>query len=165
MKKDKISSYLKSLKIKFREIPHKTVYTAFDKAKTLRMPLKNIGKNLIMKIDKELALVLVPANKNLDLGKLKKTINEWRKKTNQKAIKNISFIKEALIKKNLPGVKVGTIPPFGDLWKLPSFIDKSLTKAKEIIVSAGDYNISLGIKKADLKKLNFIAGNFSKTKK
>jgi Ala-tRNA(Pro) deacylase len=158
----KIVNYLKSLKIKYREIPHKTVYTAFDKAKTLKTPLKNIGKNLIMKIDKELALVLVPANKNLDLGKLKKTINAWRKKTNQKAIKNISFIKEALIKKNLKGVKVGAIPPFGDLWKLPSFIDKSLTKAKEIIISAGDYNISLGIKKGDLKKLNFISGIFSK---
>lgn len=161
----KIINYLNSLKIKYREISHKTVYTAFDKAKTLRIPLKNIGKNLIMKIDKDLALVLIPANKNLDLGKLKKTINAWRKKTNQKAVKNISFIKEAFIKKNLKGVKVGAIPPFGDLWKLPSFIEKSLTRVKEIIVSGGDYKISFGIKKSDLKKLNFVSGVFSKAKK
>ena len=158
----KLEKFLKDNKIQYQEINHRTVYTAHDKAATLRTKEKSIGKTLLIKTDRELALVLIPGNKNLDKGKLKKVFNDWRKKTNQKPAKNIDFASEVLMKNNLKGVKVGAVPPFGRMWKLPAFIDKTLTKEKEVILNSGNYNSSIRVKQKEFKKLEFIEGNFSK---
>jgi len=153
----KIINFLEKNKVKYQTIEHRTVYTAFDKAKTLRLPEKNIGKTLLMTVDKSLALVLIPANKNLDKNKLKKI---------SKA-KKIDFATEKLIKNKIKGVKVGAVPPFGSLWKLPTFLDKSLIKEPKVILNGGNYNFSIQIKTKDLIKLmpESISGSFTKSKK
>jgi len=164
----KVVKFLEDRKIKYELIEHRTVYTAYDKAATLRVPQKIIGKTLVVKLDtKEFILVLIQANKNLDKVKIKKAVNVLRKKAGQKAVKKISFAKEVWIKKNLKGVKLGAIPPFGKLWKLSVFIDRGLLRNSRIIVSAGDYNWSIKISSVNFKKLepDLIAGSFSKVKK
>jgi len=161
----KLEKFLKENKIQYQEVEHKTVYTAYDKAATLRVKEKSIGKTLVIKIDRELALVLIPGNKNFDKVKFKKVFNDWRKKTGQKPVKNVDFATETLMKNNLKGAKVGAIPPFGKMWKLPAFIDKVLGKEKEIILNSGNYNSSIRVKQKEFKKLDFIQGNFSQAKK
>lgn len=152
----KIIKFLEKAKIKYEPIEHRTVYTAYDKAATLKVPQKIIGKILVVKLEKTPALVLIPANKNLDIPKLKKIAKA----------KNLVFIKEIWMKKNLKGAKAGAIPPFGNLWNLPTFVDRSLMRKEEIIVNGGDYNFSIKLNPADLKKLipDLKIGNFSKSK-
>jgi Ala-tRNA(Pro) deacylase len=153
----KVINFLEKSKVRYELIKHRTVYTAFDKAATLRVKPKIIGKMLIVRLDKNPALVLIPANKNLDKQKLKKLAK----------IKNIDFIKEAWMKKNLKGIKIGAVPPFGNLWGLRTFLDRGLTQNPEIIINSGDYNFSIKISPAVLKKItpDLIIGNFSQTRK
>ena len=70
------------------------------------------------------------------------------------------------MKKNLKGVKIGSTPPFGVIFKIPTFVDIWLMKEKKIIVSSGDYNNSIKLNPAVLKKLipDLVSGNFSKTR-
>ena len=163
----RLIKFIDSAKIRYEIIQHRTVYTAFDKAKTLKVPEKIIGKTLVVKMDRVFAIVLIPANKNLDKEKLKKVVNAKLKKEGKKLVKKIGLATESWMKKNLKGVKIGAIPPFGCLWKLPTFVDKNLMKNPKIIVSAGDYNYSFRISSAGLKKLvpDLIAGSFSRAKK
>jgi Ala-tRNA(Pro) deacylase len=153
----KIVNFFEKAKVKYEPVKHRTVYTAHDKAQTLRVPEKIVGKTLVIKMDKKVGLVLIPANKNLDKEKLKKITKS----------KTIDFLKESWMKKNLRGVKIGTVPPFGSLWKLPTFIDKALFRESKIIINAGDYNWSIKISPAVLKKLipDLIVGSFTKTRK
>ncbi len=139
----KIIKFLEKNKAKYEIIKHRTVYTAFDKAATLRLPPKIIGKTLVVKLDKNQALILISANKNLDKQKLRKLAKA----------KSIDFIKEAWMKKNLKGIKIGAIPPFGSIWKLQTFMDRGLTDNPKIIINSGDYNFSIKISPANLKKL------------
>ena len=120
-----------------------------------------------MKMDRMFAIVLIPANKNLDKEKLKKAVNAKLKKEGKKLIKKIGLATENWMKKNLKGIKIGAVPPFGSLWKLPTFVDKGLTKNPKIIVSAGDYNYSFRISSAGLKKLvpDIIMATFSRARK
>jgi len=152
----KIVNFLERAKVKYEPIRHKTVYTAHDKAATLRIPQKIVGKTLVVGLDKGLALVLIPANKNLDKGKFKKAAGA----------KKIDFVSERVIKNKLKGVKVGAIPPLGSLWKVPTFIDRSLLKMPKIIINAGDYNWSIKISPATFKKLmpNLVINIFTKPK-
>jgi len=163
----KLIKFLEKNKVKFKEIKHKTVYTAFDKAKTLKVPEKIVGKTLILKIDRDFVVLLLSANKNLDKGKFKKVVNFWRKKEGKKTAKKITFATETWMKKNLKGAKVGAIPPFGNLWGLPTFIDKSLFKNRKIIVNGGDYNYSIEVSPIVFRKLipNVIIESFSKKRK
>jgi Ala-tRNA(Pro) deacylase len=172
----KLTKILEKNKTKYELIEHRTVYTAYDKAATLKVPKKIIGKTLIMKVDpiekpprrrinslrgesasyrasKGYVLVLIPANKNLDKVKLRKAARA----------KSVDFAKEAWAKKNLKGVKVGAVPPFGILWKLPTFIDRSLMNQPKIIINGGDYNWSIKINPTVLKKIpDLIIGGLTK---
>jgi prolyl-tRNA editing enzyme YbaK/EbsC (Cys-tRNA(Pro) deacylase) len=60
---------------------------------------------------------------------------------------------ERLIKNRLKGVKVGAIPPFGNLWKIPTIIDTSFKKQKEIILNSGDWSHSIKISAKNLERL------------
>jgi len=164
----KVINFLEKGKVKYEAIGHRTVYTAFDKAKTLkrgplaggwrvgRSPEKMVGKTLVLKTDGKLAMVLIPANKNLDKEKIKKLLKA----------KKVELVSERLIKNKFKGVKVGAIPPFGNLWGLRTFIDNSLMREKEIILNGGDYNFSIKLKSKEIKKLvpDSIFGNFGKKK-
>ncbi len=152
----KIINFLEKTQVKYELIEHRTVYTAFDKANTLKVPEKIVGKTLVVKKDKDLVLVLIPANKNLDLQKLKKITKG----------KKLELASEKLIKNRLKGVKLGATPPFGILWKLPTFVDRAIMKEKEVILNSGDYNSSIKIKPKNFKNLipDLTLGNFSKKK-
>ena len=185
----KVINFLEKGKVKYEAIGHRTVYTAFDKAKTLkrgplaggwgggRRPEKMVGKTLILKTDGKLAMVLIPANKNLDLQKFKKLAKALPAACLPdrpgRQVKKIDFASERLIKNKFKGVKVGAIPPFGlqparhPTKKILTFIDKSLLKNPKIIANGGDYNFSIKISSNQLKKIlpDAIFGNFSEKKK
>ena len=163
----KVLNFLEKNKIKYEIINHRTVYTAFDKAQTLKVLENIIGKTLIVKFNGDYAMVLIPANKILDKEKFKKIVKVWRKKLEKKPPKTIGFVTETWMKKRLLGVKVGAIPPFGNLWGLPTFVDELLFKNPKIIVSGGDYNVSIKISINFFKKLipDLVIGNFNAKKK
>jgi len=151
----KIIKFLEKAKAKYEILSHRTVYTAYDKAKTLKVPEKIVGKTLIVKFNNSLAIVLIGANKNLDFKKLKKILG-----------KETKLASERLIKNKIKGVKIGAIPPFGNLWGMRTFVDSSLKREKKIILNSGDWNFSIKISPKYLEKLakDLIWGGFSKKK-
>ena len=161
----KIIKYLKDKKYKFSEISHKTTFTAWDTAQTEKINPKAVAKALVLKMDKDYILALVPGNRNLDKIKLLKIVNAKRKKEKLKTCKKLDFAKENWMKKNLPG-KVGAIPPFAGLLKLEIFADNLLLKNKKIYAGSGEYTESLLMNTSEyLKKENITKGSFSKAKK
>ncbi len=177
----KIIKFLDSRKIRYETINHKTVYTAYDKAATLKVKPNVAGKTLVLKVSPSagsgqaagLVLVLIPGNKNLDLVKIKKAVKA----------KKLDFVSETIIKNKFKGIKLGAIPPFGEVYKLPLFVDRGLAKParnashsdaggeKNIFVSSGIYESSFKISPKIFaspgrprEKLGATLGNFSKAK-
>jgi len=70
----KIITYLKKNKIKFEQIAHKTVYTAFDLAKNAKKNLIASAKPWSLKTDKGYVLVILPADRMVDFGKIEKLL-------------------------------------------------------------------------------------------
>ncbi len=152
----RIIKFLDGSKIKYEPIRHRTVYTAYDKAATLKVPEKIIGKTLAINLDGGLAVVLIPANRNLDKNKLKKAVKS----------RKMDFVSERVMKNKFKGVKLGAIPPVGSLFKMPTFIDRSLLKLPKIYINSGDYNWSIKISGASLKKMvpDSVSGVFGKAR-
>lgn len=151
----KLETYLTKNKIKFQIIKHKTVYTAYDLAQTLREKLERVGKTLLVKADGKLYLVVLPAHRRLDITKLAKFLSA----------KKISIAKENDMVKHL-NVKPGAILPFGTLHNVEVVADKTLAKTRDILLGAGTFTESLRMKVSDFLKLEEAKqGNFSTASK
>ncbi len=150
-----LEDFLKKSRAKFNKIEHKVVYTAHDAALTTKKKLSEIAKVVLIKVDKNLALVIIPAGKYLDLAKIKKSLKA----------KKISLASEKDITKYLK-TKVGLLHPFGNLYKIPTLLDKSIAKSKKLVAAAGSYTESVEIAIKDFEKLvEPIKGIFSKNKR
>jgi Ala-tRNA(Pro) deacylase len=137
----KIINFLEKSKVKHEIIKHRKVYTAFDKSQTLKVSPKIVAKTLILKADKNLIFILIPADRKLDFRKAKKLG------------KKVNLATERLIKNKIKGVKVGAVPPFGSLWKIPTIADSSFKREKEIILNSGDWEYSIKVSPKDLERL------------
>ena len=118
----KIINFLDKSGIKYEVIDHRKVYTAIDKARTLKIKEKVIGKTVILKVNKLSIIVLISVDRILNLDKIKKALDSQL----EKKVKKISFASEKWIKENLKGMKEGMIPPLGSIWGLSVLIDKDL---------------------------------------
>ena len=134
----KTKNYLDKKMTKYDEFTHKTVYTAYDVAQTLRKELKDIAKSLLIAADKAYIIAVVPANMRIDLGKLKKVLR----------VKKVSIPNEKVMIKTFK-VKPGAMTAFGGLHKVEVLVDKSLLKTKDIILSAGSFTDSVRMKAKD----------------
>lgn len=168
----KITGFLDKNKYKYQIIEHRTTYTAWDTAQTEKVKPQEVAKALVLKLDNNYAVALVPGNKNLDKPKFLKVYNSWASSEKAKAsfakaskAKKVEFAKEVWMKKTLPG-KVGATPPFAGLLKLAIFADKGLMKNKKVYFNSGEYEFSFLISAREyLKKENPVLGVFSAKKK
>lgn len=149
----KVEGFLAKVGAKYELVGHRTVYTAFDKAATLKIKPGTVAKVLTLKIGKELVLAAMGSDKNLDIEKLQKLAKTEK----------IAFAKEKAIVETFKGIDPGAIPPFAGLWNVKVFCDKKLLEAPKIILPSGSYEASLKITSGGLKKINpeIIIGNFS----
>lgn len=180
-----LEKLLKDAKVKYELVKHRTVYTALDKANTLKIKPKEVAKTVVLKLGTgklaQYVVASISADKNFDKEKFKRIYNDWLKKTAKsdgstalttrgkvfKAVKEIDFAAEVIIKKNIIKMKKGgTVVPFGSLYKLPTFIDKSLLNVKKLVVNAGGFEESIRIAGNQLEKAEkVVKGSFSKKKK
>ena len=160
----KITNYLDKNKYRYEIIEHRTTYTAWDISQTEKVNPREVAKALVMKVDRDCAIAVIPADRNLDKKKFLKLFNAQRKKAGEKCAKKADFAKEAWMKKNVPG-KVGATPPFNKLLKMDIFADRLLLKNKKIYLGSGEYNMSIKINLSQyLKKEEPITGSFSRRK-
>ena len=152
---NQITKLLDKTKVKYKVIEHKVVYTAHDAAQTTKKKLGEIAKVVLVRTDKSLVLIVLPAGKYLDLKGIKKALKA----------KNISIAKEKDITKYLK-TKVGLLHPFGNVYNIKTLLDKGLAKTKKMIASAGSYSHSVEMAIKDFEKLvKPVKGAFAKAKK
>lgn len=177
----KLTLFLKKNKAVCEAVEHKKVFTAYDKAQTKHCAPQDIAKTLVVLVDRTPALVVLGANRTLDIAKLKKIENARRKKWNavhkrkaekkrqvpqgakqkrirsestpMKMVKTVVLANERWMKKHLDG-DVGATPPFGSLWGVHTYIDSALLRRKQILIPTGDYVVSLNMTPKELLRLN-----------
>ena len=98
---------------------------------------------VIIKINDELAMAVVPANIKVDLELLKEALDS----------DDIKLATEAEFTKRFPDCEVGAMPPFGNLYDMEVFVDEDLTEDKEIAFNAGSHLEVIKMEYKDFKNL------------
>ncbi len=144
-----ITDLLTEYHIPFRTFEHAPVRTS-EEAAALRpdFTMHQGAKALIVKA-KNLnhkpffAMLVFPADLKFDSKKVKTTIGA----------KSISFATEEEVAQVTNGIQVGGVPPFGNLFNLPVYVDESLFGNNEIVFNAGDRSFSVAIASEDYRNL------------
>jgi prolyl-tRNA editing enzyme YbaK/EbsC (Cys-tRNA(Pro) deacylase) len=156
--------YLDRAGIKYRLVEHRKVYTAWDASQTQHLDPRTVVKSLVVRLDTRPVLVLLAAAQRLDFNKFKQVVNRHRRQEREKAVKKVSLVTEAFLRK-LPG-QLGSIPPFGGLLGMPVWMDNSLRRKPKLSCPSGDNSISIELStKAYLRLETPQGGSFGKMRR
>jgi Ala-tRNA(Pro) deacylase len=124
-----LSEYLDNNGVKYEVIEHCTAFTAQGIAALTHTRGREFAKTVVLNIDGVLAMVVAPASYHIDLSMLRASIGAA----------SAHLATEAEFRERFPGCETGAMPPFGNLYKMPVFVDESLTTVPEIAFNAGSH--------------------------
>ena len=126
--------------------------TSEEAAKVRNTTIDQGAKALVMYGDKQPMMLVLSAATSADLHAFKQLYK----------VKDLRMASKDEVKQ-ITGLEVGSIPPFGSLFKIQTYVDEKLSNHEEIVFNAGLRTKSIKIKYADWLKLeNPVVGNFSK---
>ncbi len=128
----------------FEVFIHEPVRTS-EEASKLRhgYSITNGAKALILKTDTGFLMVVVPGDQKFDKAKLKSCLG----------IKDVRFATEDEVYSITEGVLVGGVPPFGSVFNLKTYVDKTVFANDKIIFNCGDRTISVGMHAGQYKNI------------
>lgn len=140
---ERLEDYLKKNHITYKTVPHPEFYTAQEIAAAMHVPGKELAKVVMIKAKERFIMTVVPASWRIDFSKLKNVLNE----------KDLRLANEEEFKVLFPDCEAGAEPPFGNLYNVDTYVDKSLTEDEEIFFNAGNHYESVGMAYRDYANL------------
>ena len=144
MKKEaeKILNIFKENNVTYQLYEHEPVYTSQEAAKIRGVELKTGCKSMVLRTkDGKFVLANVAADRKIDLKKLERMLD-----------RKLSFAsKEEVLQTT--NCESGSVPPFGKLFGLPTFLDESVLENDFVNFNIGMLTRSVKISKQDLLKL------------
>jgi Ala-tRNA(Pro) deacylase len=141
--KDRLEQYLREQQITFELQHHPLAYTAQEVAASEHVPGKELAKTVIVITDDRSVMVVVPATRNIQVSRLGGALGASQARLAQEK----EF--EALF----PDCEVGAMPPFGNLYGMDVYVDRSLGEDERILFRAGTHTDTMRIKYADFARL------------
>ncbi len=147
-----LREFLDSHNIKYVNISHSKAFTAQEVAESAHISGRELAKTVVVKLDDELAMAVLPASLKIDLDLLKKTTGATQ----------VMLATEEEFRGTFPECETGAMPPFGNLYQMNTFVDQRLREDEEIAFNAGTHTELIRMSFGDFEKLvNPIASNFS----
>jgi Ala-tRNA(Pro) deacylase len=108
----------------------------------LHVPGKKVAKTVAMRAGKQAFLAVLPASYHINMGKLSAVVGEA-----------VTPLTEQECYQLFPDCQHGAVPPFGELYGLPVYLDETLAEATEITFSAGTLSDGIRMGNADFVHL------------
>ena len=140
---NKVRAFLDQHHVKYVVISHSKAYTAQGIAAIAHIPGQQLAKTVIVKLDGALAMAVLPASYQVDLLELKRLTR----------VREAALASEREFKQHFPDCETGAMPPFGNLYGIPVYVDETLTRDDEIAFNAGTHLELIRMSCADFEKL------------
>ena len=125
----RLKDYLDSQKVRYEVLGHQEAYTAPAIAHALHVSGKDLAKVVMVKAGERCVMAVLPSNWQIDFKRLKDVLGT----------RDVRLATENEFKGLFPDCEVGTMPPFGNLYGMDVYVDRSLTDDKEIVFQAGTH--------------------------
>ena len=130
--------------VAFETLPHREAYTAQGVAAAVHVSGRMLAKVLVVRAPGEgPAMVVLPASCRLDLAALARVLGK----------PSVSLVAEGEMKELFPDCETGAMPPFGQLYGLPVWVDACFPKAAELTFQAGNHHEVVRMRYAEYERL------------
>lgn len=146
-----IKEILDRNKVEYTHLTHEHVHRSEDAAKIRGTNLDEAAKAIVLKVEKrdpekgkyyDFIQVVISGDQRIDLKKLRTIFNS----------RNVALASpDEVLEKT--GCTIGSVPPFGILFKMKVYMDDGLLEKERIVFSAGTHTDSIIMKPADYIKI------------
>ena len=140
---NKVRTFLDEQHVKYVVISHSKAYTAQGIAAISHISGKELAKTVIVKLDGVLGMAVLPASFQVDLLALKRAVG----------VRDVGLASEREFKEHFPDCETGAMPPFGNLYGIPVYVDETLAEDREIAFNAGSHYELIKLSYADFERL------------
>ena len=138
----RLKAHLEQAHVSYTPITHIPARSSQYAASLLHVPGKEIAKTVALRAGKQVLLVVLPASYHVDLEKLARVVDT-----------PVELIEEQECYQLFPDCQPGAVPPFGELYGLPVYLDETLADVPAITFSAGTLSDGIRMRNADFVRL------------
>jgi Ala-tRNA(Pro) deacylase len=138
-----LKQFLDKEKIKYVSIIHSTAYTAQEVAASAHVPGKELAKTVIVQLDGETVMAVLPANRKVVLQDLREVTGADQ----------VKLVPEEQFKQKFPDCEIGAMPPFGNLYGMEVYVAASLADNADIAFNAGSHTEVIKLAYKDFERL------------
>ena len=139
----RIRDYLDSQKAPYEWLPHPQAFTAQEVAHSLHVSGKRLAKTVILDADGRLVMAVLPASHRLIISELKAALE----------VRRLEMLPESELAKIFPDCDLGAIPPFGNLYGIEMWVDRTVEESGELVFTAGTHVDAVRMKYSDYAEL------------
>ena len=143
MPTQKLKQYLDEQNVKYVSIIHSLAFTSLQIAKSAHIPTKQLAKTVILKINDQFAMVVIPAAYQVNLELIGQALVGSK----------VELAKEPEFASKFPDCEVGAMPPFGNLYGMDVYIAESVSGHDEIVFNAGTHSEVIKMSYEDFERL------------
>jgi Ala-tRNA(Pro) deacylase len=129
-------------KVRYEILHHPEAVTAQRIAQAEHVKGRHHAKVVMIKSGGERLMAVLPADHQIDLEKVGKVIGKPASLDSEKEFKSL-----------FPDCAIGAMPPFGNLYGLPTYVDKSLAAQDYIVFEAGTHSDAIKLSYRDYEKI------------
>ena len=138
-----LKNILDQNKVRYVSISHSPAYTAQEIAQSAAVRGKELAKTVIVKLDGEMVMAVLPASHRVDFGALQKGLGA----------KSAEIASEDEFRERFANCEVGAMPPFGNLYGMKVYVSPALTEDEEIAFNAGSHTELIRMAYLDYERL------------
>lgn len=139
----RVIEFLDKSAVPYQTSEHPPTFTAQQMAAVEHEPGQFVAKPVIVKVDGEYMMCVLSACDKIDLGELK----------DQPGANSVELAEETQIGRIFDDCELGAEPPFGNLYDLPTIMDKALEKDDHIKFQAGTHEKAISMSMDEYREL------------
>lgn len=139
----RLKEFLDKNQVKYEASSHPESYTAQEIAATLHVPGKHLAKVVMVKGGDRFFMTALPASFRINMERLKDILKE----------KTVRLATEEEFRNLFPDCEVGAMPPFGKLYDMETYVDRSLAEGEWFVFQAGTHVDTIKMKYDDFSRL------------
>ncbi len=125
-----VQEFLDNRQISYEPLEHAPTYTAQMLAEAVHVPGAEIAKTVLLEIDDERHLAVLPSTLQVDLLRLQVFLGAHR----------VQLATETDCGRYFPDCELGALPPFGSKYGMRTLVDKSLLEDEYIVFEGNTHH-------------------------
>lgn len=140
---EQLEQYLRERKVGYQIQHHPQAYTAQQIAEREHISGKRVAKSVVVQADASKVLLVLPASQRVDLSRVRAILGA----------QEVHLANEEDLRRLFPNCDVGAMPPFGNLYSLPVYVERSLTTQESIVFPIGTHTETMSLAYLDFERL------------